>query len=302
MLLALALNFILFGIYKATGEEDDHARFHHIHLNVVDPSASLKFYQKYFSAVPVKYRGAADVVMTDRSFIFFNKVDSPAPSELKSSIYHMGWGGIDGPAEYEWRKKEGVQFETQGTPLGTYYYMYAYGPDKELIEVWTQFHHNRFGHVHLLSDDVNKATQWYIDNLGLKGSKREIPKPPPQPADFKPTAGDMSMMKYLWMNQVSTDGVTINIFGKPGPEKTFWWQYEPLKELVKTDGRVIDHIAFSFRKIEPVLERMKQNGVEIVQPISEKADFKMKSFFVRGPDGILIEVVEEKPLPDGIWD
>src|SRR5436853_6080024 len=97
----------------------------------------------------------------------------------------------------------------------------------------------------------------------------------------------MSVMKYLWMSQVSVDGATINIFGKPGPEKekAFWWQYAPLQDLVKTDGRVIDHIAFSFHKIEPVFDRMKQNGVEIVQTISEKPEYKMKNFFVSGTCG-----------------
>jgi hypothetical protein len=27
----------------------------------------------------------------------------------------------------------------------------------------------------------------------------------------------------------------------------------------------------------------------------------MKSFFVRGPDNVLLEIVEAKPIPDGLW-
>jgi len=30
--------------------------------------------------------------------------------------------------------------------------------------------------------------------------------------------------------------------------------------------------------------------------------FGIKSFFIEGPDRILIEIVEAKPVPEGIWD
>ena len=74
------------------------------------------------------------------------------------------------------------------------------------------------------------------------------------------------------------------------------------KVRFQSDGRVIDHIAFSFRDIQPVFDKMKANGVEIVKPITEDPELKMKSFFVRGPDQVLVEVIEAKPIPEGVWE
>lgn len=282
--------------------EEEKAHFHHVHLNVVDPAATIKFYKKFFSAVEVDFRGANKALLTDRSFILMTKVETAPTSDTRSAIWHMGWGGVDGPSEYEWRKREGVEFESELTPLGNLHFMYAYGPDGEVIEIWTGFHHNRFGHIHLFADDINTTAKWYAENLGLAAPSREIPKPPAPPEDFDPETGGMAVFQYLWMTQATTDAVTINIFGKPGPEKPFWWKYDPIDEFETTDGRAIDHIAFSYRDIEPVFERMKAAGIEIVDPINERAEYAMKSFFVRGPDGVLVEIVEDRPLPEGIWD
>lgn len=297
------------GLFSALGagsslRAEETAEFHHIHINAVDPAASITYYKRYFSAVPVKYADVSDAILTDRSFILFNRVDSPAPSELQSSIWHIGWGGVDGPSDYAWRLKEGVEFETPVMPLANLHYMYAYGPDRELVEVWTGFHHHRFGHVHLMAEDINATKNWYRTHLGLQGPTQDTPRPPALPADvtFDPGAGDPAVFRYMWTTQVMTDAVTLNIFGKPGPEKTFWWAHEPIADFAKTDGRVVDHIAFSYRDLDAAFERMKAAGVEIVDPIADREGFGLRSFFVRGPDGVLVEIVQARPLPQGIWE
>jgi hypothetical protein len=47
---------------------------------------------------------------------------------------------------------------------------------------------------------------------------------------------------------------------------------------------------------------MKSSGVKIVEPIKVDPKYHFKSFYVEGPDNVLIEVVEEKPVPEGIWE
>lgn len=287
------------GVLAAPGASfaEGAANFHHIHLNVVNPKNTIDYYQKFFSGVPTKYRGNADAVFTDRSFLLLNKVDQPAEWKMDTGIYHIGWGGVDGPSDFEWRDREGVQWETPLAQLGTNHYMYAFGPDKEVVEVWTGYHHHRFGHVHLFSDDVNATKNWYGKHLGLQVSN-DSPKPPPVPADFdRDTAGPMALFRYLWTGVVTTDnGVTINVFAKPNDKTIVWWPGESVGELQKTDGRVVDHIAFSYPDIDPVFERMKKDGVEIVQPIKEDSKYGMRSFFVRGPDKVLVEIVEAEPV------
>ena len=280
----------------------ERGRFHHIHLNVVDPAKTIDYYEKFFDAVEVKFRGVSDALLTDRSFFLLTKVDAPAPSEMTSSIYHLGWGGIDGPSDFKWRDEGGVEWETPLSSLGTNHYMYAYGPDREVIEVWTGFKHHRWGHVHLFSDEINEAANWYKKHLGLRGHPRDIPKPPKAPADLDLASGGVSVFQYLWASQVVSDGVTINLFGKPSEDSIVWWNYGGLGDLVPTDGRVVDHMAFSYPDIEPVFERMKAAGVEIVDPIKDRPEYNMKSFFVRGPDKILIEIVEAKSMPEGLWE
>lgn len=269
-------------------------RFHHIHINSMDPHASGIWYRKYFDAVPVMFHGVADAVLTDRSYILYTKVDKPPATDIKSAIWHIGWGGVDGPSDFKWRKDAGVEFETPLTALGANYYMYAKGPDGELIEVWTGYKHHRFGHIHLFAEDVNAASHWYIDNLALETRRRDVPKPDPNaPA----TAGGSG----IWSNQLSLDNIIVNVFGKPA-ENARWFPQGTPKELEPTKGRVVDHIAFSYRKIEPVFEKMKSSGVEIVEPIKPKPELGIKSFFVMGPDKVLVEIVEDKPIPEGLWD
>ena len=48
--------------------------FHHVHLNVTDPKATIAFYQKFFGATEVRYRGLSAGLFTERSFILLSKV------------------------------------------------------------------------------------------------------------------------------------------------------------------------------------------------------------------------------------
>lgn len=265
------------------------ANFHHVHLNVVDPAKSIEFYTRVFGATETRYAGATPALFTERSFILLNKVARPAPSELTAGLWHIGWGGVDVPHEYEWFKSQGVSIHTPVYPLGNIHVTYLEGPDKELIEVNTMGHH-RFAHVHLFAADVNLTTQWYAKHLGLEPRRAQIPKP------------DLTKVR-AWSNGFSCDNVRFVVYGRPDyTPAPPWWPFSPLTDFEPTDGRAIDHLGFSYRDIEPVFKRMKKDGVEIVSAIMHIPDFNHKSFFVRGPDRVLIEIVESKPIPEGIWE
>ena len=274
------------------GEEPAH--FHHVRLNVRDVGKSMRFYQRMFGAVPIKYRGNPDSVFVERSFLLFNTVEQPPDGALNTAIWHIGWGGVDMRAEYDWYKKHGAQIQTPLSPLPgpDNYYFYQYGPDKELIEINTMGHH-RFAHVHLFATDVNATCRWYRDHLGLKPRLGERPKP----------AGNMATLDKIWLNFMQCDNVLIIVFGKPdvSPPPP-WWPKAPLKKLEPTKGRPIDHLAFSYPKIEPVYEAMKRSGVKVTQEIKTDPKYHFNSFMVEGPDGVSIEIVEEKPVPEGIWE
>jgi len=112
----------------------------------------------------------------------------------------------------------------------------------------------------------------------------------------------MGTLDKIWLNFITCDNVSMIFFGKPDVDPPPpWWRDPPLKDLKPTKGRPIDHIAFSYRKIEPVFERMQRAGVKIVEPIKADPKYGYRSFYVEGPDAVLVEIVEEKPVPEGIW-
>ncbi|MBY0587153.1 VOC family protein [bacterium] len=270
------------------------ARFHHVRINSVNPDQSIKYYAKHFGGVPIKFNRAADAIFCERSFLIFNKVDTAPPKEHLSGIWHIGWGGVDVMNEYQWMKRQGVEFQTPPTPLPGFdnFYMYIVGPSGELIEVNTMGHH-RFAHVHFFSEDVNKTCQWYAEHLGLKARRPTVPRP----------KGDPNTLLGIWMNFVPCDNVLMIFFGKPDQDPPpSWWPSAPLKEIQPTTGRPIDHLAFSYRQIDPVLQRMRDAGVMISSEPAVRPEHGLRSFFVVGPEKVSIEIVEAKPIPEGIWD
>jgi catechol 2,3-dioxygenase-like lactoylglutathione lyase family enzyme len=287
-MLGLALAFLAAAI--ARGEPGGAAHFHHVHLNATEPARTIAYYIRMHGATPVRYRGAVDALFTERSFILVNRVADPPASALESGIWHIGWGGRDVPSEYEWFKQQGANIRVELYPLRSIWVTYLSGPDDEMIEVNTMGH-NRFGHVHLLAEDINATTDWYVKHLGVEARGDAVPKP-----------ADMSSVR-AWSRGFRCDSVSFVVYGRPDyTPAPPWWQDAPLVEFQPTDGRVIDHIAFSYRSIEPIFERMKAEGVQIVKPIATDPEFGHKSFYLRGPDKVLIEIVEDKPIPEGIWD
>lgn len=267
--------------------------FHHVHLNTVDPEKSAEFYRRFFGAVPIHYHGdGAPGVNTERSFILFNKVSTPPPGELSSALWHIGWGGVDGPNEYAYLKSQGIEFQTDVSPLGQNYYMYLYGPDRELIEVYTGEKNHRYNHVHLLATDTNATVQWFRDNLYLEAR---------QPGDVEPRG---ALGTTFWSNTLVVDAVSIIVFGAPDAEHppSYYPPEAKVGAFAPTKGRAIDHIAFSFRDIDPVFEHAKANGATIVDGIAQRPELGTRSFFLLAPDDVLVEVVEAKPLPDAIWE
>ncbi len=204
---------------------------------------------------------------------------------------------MDGFDEFEWLKREGIEFETPIGQLGNNFGMYLYGPDRELVELWTGSKNHRFEHIHLWATDVQKSVHWFRDHLGF--SARVGPKP---------TLKDKENIAALHMAFLQSDNVNLVFFGRPDFESR-WWpggsyteEDAPKGDFAPTKGRAIDHIAFSYRDIAPVFDRMKAAGVEIVEPIAKRPDVGHKSFFVLAPDNLLVEIVQAKPIPDSSWE
>jgi catechol 2,3-dioxygenase-like lactoylglutathione lyase family enzyme len=280
------------------GQQGNEVHFHHFHLNVVNRQASIDFYRRIFGAVPVRFGGRVDAAFTERSFILFTEVPSPAAAGLDTGIWHLGWGGVDGPREYDTLVAKGVAFQTPVTPLGRSHYMYAFGPDKEVLEIWTGYQNHRYGHVHLVAADPVATVRWYAETLGI-GLRPQADGRPTTP-DSIPAPGPASAGSSVLQN---VDNVQIIVFRQPSSEPVppLWAGNRPIDTLQPTRGRAVDHIAFSYRRIQPVYDRLSKMGVEITDSIAVRPE-GFRSFFVRGPDNVTIEIVEAKPIPDSSWE
>lgn len=268
---------------QAAAARVETASFHHIHLNVTDPDSTRAFYERFFGAYPVQYRNRSPALFTERSFILMDRVPEQPASNVGSALYHVGWSGVVGPAEFEWRVQDGIEVETPATPLGANHYMYFWGPDRELIEVYTGNRNHRFEHLHFVVPDREATSEWFQRHLGI------------------PSRGAGGTVLAVGnINMIFTQ-----IAGPGAPNRPVWYpeaQYPEDVDLRPTDGTAIDHIAFSYPELDPVFARMTGAGVEIVRPIQVDPTHGHRSFFVRGPSGLLVEIVEARPIPEGLWD
>lgn len=261
---------------KAYSKISGIAGFHHVRLNVTDKDSAIAYYEKYFHAKKVKYQARTDALLTDKSYLLFNLVDDPPPTNLGSSLWHIGWSGVDAQHEFNWRVKEGINVHTPITPLDGDYWMYFWGPNNEIVEVYTAAQNHEFEHIHLLASDVDKTMNWFKSFLGLTAEYKRSKKDP---------------RGYRW-NYLYVDNIYILVVGKPLKDE-IWW---PKGGFKSTEGTAFNHIGFSFDNIELIFEQMRSAEAEIVHDIKTDPAYGLKSFFVRGPDQLLIEIVEKNPI------
>ena len=265
------------------------AHFHHVHLNATDPGAAIAFYTTKFDCEKGRYNGAMDAVWVQKSWLLFNKVNQAPKAEITSTIWHIGWGAEDMKATYQKQLDNGTKFETPitdisdiggGNATGLFYFAYVDGPDHQLIELNTANHHH-FGHIHLLSKDPVGAGEWYIKEFGLV--RRGAGTPSREPRFYRGFQVGPSMSLMM-------DNVNFIIFPMEYA-KTQWPElWKDRTDFESTSGHVTDHIAFSVDSVDQTLDRLKRDGVKILEPAHTTGTGK--TAFIEGPDHIKIELVE----------
>jgi hypothetical protein len=72
-----------------------------------------------------------------------------------------------------------------------------------------------------------------------------------------------------------------------------------MQKISETRGKPIDHIAWSTTKIEADRDRIKAAGTKIEEDISFKPEYGFRSFFVKSPKGVWLEIVEDTAFMSG---
>jgi catechol 2,3-dioxygenase-like lactoylglutathione lyase family enzyme len=257
----------------AWAQEKPVAHFHHVHLNSTDPAAAIEFYTHRFDCEKASYKGQ-DAVWAQKSWLLFNKVSTPAPFEVVSAIWHIGWGAEDMPATYRKQLDLGTHFQTPITDISglanspNFFYAYVDGPEHELIELNTSRNH-QFGHLHLFSEDPVAAGEWYVNNLGAVSRGRTTSARFYKGFQVAPSAA------------VQMDNVSILIFPMEHARQTFPELWKDRKGFETSKNRAIDHIAFSVDDLAAAKERLRKNGIQVDS-----------DGFLEGPDKVRIELVQ----------
>jgi len=260
----------------AAAQDKPIAHFHHVHLNSTNPEAAIDFYTSHFDCKKASYHGE-EAISTPNAWLLFNKVSTPAPFEVISAIWHIGWGAEDMPATYRHQLDIGTVFQTPITDISgltnspNFFYAYVDGPGHELIELNTSNNH-RFGHIHLFSKDPIAAADWYARNFGVFRTGGRSPSH--EPRFYKGYQVGPSATVVM-------DHINIIIFPIEHARQTFPELWKNRTDFATTKGRAIDHIAFSVDDPLATRERLRQAGVEVDS-----------DGFLEGPDGVRIELVQ----------
>jgi len=288
LFVAVLIGLLLAAVRVTQVQAPTQAHFHHVHLNATDPQKTFEFYEQVFGAKRVRFRDTSNALFTGRGFLLVNKVDR-APNDLETTaIRHIGWAGVDGPNEFAWWKGKGLDFHTPLTPLGQNWFFYIWGPDRSIAEIYTGDKNHWFNHVHYSVDDVAATAGWYEKHLAMRFPENAKRPRPSNPAE-------------RWGTSARVDDISFVLIYKDHYYADSEKRLTAGRKLEPTQGSPVDHIAFSYENIQPAFDRMKAAGVQIAEPIAMRPADNLKSFFVHGPDNVLIEIVEAKPIPDGLW-
>jgi catechol 2,3-dioxygenase-like lactoylglutathione lyase family enzyme len=294
LLIASAGSRVAGAIQQTSGQQPSAAttpvyRFHHVHLNSVNPEAAIDFYATHFNATRDRFEGKAPAVKAQGKWLLFNKVNQPPAWPIVSSLYHIGWGAPDMQATYKRLVDRGVRFETPLTdisqvleaPAGRGFFAYVDGPDRALIEI-NGARDDTFQHVHFLSGDPVTTGQWYLKHFNAASTN---PNPPREARTHN------GLQIYPFMG-ADLDGIRFYWYPKAFGQGSYPEAWKGRSEFAPSRGRVIDHIAFSIEGLDRALARLEADGVKVLLRPAATMDGLMRSAFVAAPDGVELEIVE----------
>lgn len=288
---AQSLPSVCSGCAQGTADQTDMAaHLHHVHLKVSDRERALSFYEQHLAAQRVQLNGQAQTELHSTPMLLLFDVAKAPVSTLPTALQHIGWGSTDTKAWYDTAHAQGVAPDTRGglsvfttndTPMigdpgsgsstsallgatapaclpqvDPFAYMYVLGADGERIEICSGAN-ERVNHLHFTTPDLVATSHFYARFLGA-GNPNATP----------------ILIYAFYLDEI------LFVFEQVGQAS----DYEP------TDEHVISHVAFSVSDLDAWLKRARDQNVQIVSEPAETHGFR--SFFVRGPDGMLIELVQ----------
>jgi hypothetical protein len=296
-------------------------RFHHVHLNSVNPAVAAEYYTRVFtSSVKTTFNGDVAVKTVNGPYLLFTKVNAPPPTQPQSAIWHFGWNTPDSRAYLErfhamkldivpmYADPENTVVEISSDVLGTFPttarlrelraqgaqpprvggFQYLRGPDGALVENAGNFPPAEyFNHVHLFHEDPACAQLWYTSRLGVGASGL---------GRGAPITADNCKRPYDEVTWPAFDkiGMVRNPAGAVLVSDMASMLIRPRHgPYVSPRGQIVDHFALSVPDLNVTITRLKSEGVRVTEEIH--AWGTMRAAVIEGPDLVAIELVEVKP-------
>ena len=145
-----------------------------------------------------------------------------------------------------------------------------------------------FHHLHMNVADVARTTKFYQQVFGVAAIQYNNRMP-----------SLLMERSFLFMNRMDAarignhqlTGLTHGCWATEDGPHTFQWLkskgvefYTPIEEFT------------------PGTTYMYKQGVEIVRPMTRDEEYGFRHFFVRAPNGVLVELVEARPWPEAAWE
>lgn len=253
--------------------------FHHIHFNTQDPSEDLAFFETFLAAPAVEFctdaagERVTRATRTERGWLLYTRVAEPPDPALNTYLEHVGWIHPSPTEELLRLVALGVTLYPEGraqcaeAAAGTMacgvggfpdYYFYLEAPSGARIEVARGPGPATagFGHVHLIQGVDLSLFATLSDGAYANG------------------AIDMVNHTDVSLTEDRLQSETV----------------------VDTRGKPIDHIAYSTTDLEAAKARIEAAGIDIAEDIAFRAEYGFRSFFVRSPKGVWVEMVEDSPF------
>ena len=301
-------------------------RFHHLHLNSVNPDAAIDFYAKQFaSTAKTSWGGLSALKSPNNVMLLFTKVDMAPAIEPQTAIWHFGWHVTDvrkSLATYKSRREvkllpmyttdEGGSVlissdtwpatggalgltKTQITearakgvkPAGGDGFAYLQGPESAIVEYQGNFPVERFNHVHLYQEDPFCAQLWYQEHLNAPVMPGRTSPTPMTQTNCKVERGLDRTWPALNLEGMFRTPRAAVMFGDVA---LTWYSRQGDEPLAGTRGHLIDHIALSVTNLDAWVVKLKGEGVTFLEQPYQLGD--TRAVMIEGPSREALELVE----------
>jgi hypothetical protein len=294
-------------------------RFHHVHLNSVNPAAAAAYYPKAFTtSAQTTFNGYEAIRTVNGPYLLFTKVNTPPPTQPQSAIWHFGWNTPDSRAYLErfhalkldvapmYAGPDSAVVEISSDVPGTFPttarltelraqgaqplrvggFQYLRGPDGALVENAGNFPPTEFfNHVHLFHEDPACAQLWYATRLGIGAGVQ---------GRGAPITADNCKRPYEEVTWPAFDkiGMVRNPAGSVLVSDMVSILIRPRHgPYVSPRGQIVDHFALSVPDLDGLIARLKREGVKVTEEIHRWG--AMRAAMIEGPDLVAIELVSQ---------